>query len=134
MSSEDSQPTSEQCAHLTDLEDDERSIVMKKYKTVASWYLNRVHEALHRPPTKRRKVCTNWDITMYGVFDCEHCHLSRHRSCLLRAESAMLYYQGLLYAFSVHSQDAGRPTCESTCEVQVTTSVRVHYEDHFYIK
>ena len=47
----------EACTHLADLDEQDRRELEKHYRTVVSWYFNRVHDAFYHPPAKRRKVC-----------------------------------------------------------------------------
>ena len=47
---------SERCAHIVEaLEGPEKVALSGKYKTAATWYFQRVQDAIH--PSKRRKVC-----------------------------------------------------------------------------
>ena len=47
---------SERCMHIVEaLEGPEKVALSGKYKTAATWYFQRVQDAIH--PTKRRKVC-----------------------------------------------------------------------------
>lgn len=47
---------SERCAHIVEaLEGPEKVALSGKYKTAATWYFQRVQDAIH--PAKRRKVC-----------------------------------------------------------------------------
>ena len=57
MAEEPQPEVQEACAHLAELDERERKDLVKHYRTVVSWYFNRVHDAFHHPPAKRRKVC-----------------------------------------------------------------------------
>ncbi|EKM58343.1 uncharacterized protein PHACADRAFT_140190 [Phanerochaete carnosa HHB-10118-sp] len=69
------------CSHLADLDgEEEKEIMLKRYKTVISWHMCRRHEAVH--PAKRRKLsspsCERCQITLSRPFVCLQCF---HTAC-----------------------------------------------------
>ena len=118
----------ERCMHIVEaLEGPEKVALSGKYKTAATWYFQRVQDAIH--PSKRRKVCnhvfkrTNYNtdtkeevasptcgtcsVTLARPFVCLHCSYS---GCWTKG-----HIRG-------HLRHTGHFFCESSIELYLDTS------------
>ena len=57
MAEDPQQDVQEAWTQQADLDEQDRRALEKHYRTVVSWYFNRVHDAFYHPTAKRRKVC-----------------------------------------------------------------------------
>ncbi|KAJ3540483.1 hypothetical protein NM688_g6220 [Phlebia brevispora] len=69
----------EGCPHLADI-DDGRDAFIKKYKTVVTWYMSRLHDSMHHHQAKRRKIgspaCGTCNVVLSRPYVCLRCDYS----------------------------------------------------------